>query len=819
MTMIRPAETRLIGLATLVVASAIGFLASATCASDDRGSSPNVALGKQYTLTPEPNYPLCTEAGDAQQLTDGSTVDTSKQQLWINQGCVGWKTLAPVEVVIDLEKVQPIASVVLFSGAGPNAEVYLPSVVVAVSDNGDDFRVVRRIDNARATQLARATLRADRLNTRGRYVLVRLDPPYGSYAFVDEVQVFRGEHDPKAVRLPEQTLPRLQPDTRTEHQKRLMRALDRWQRRAKQVGSAESSQRFADVRDTIAQAPSVAKGKARVMDSGIVSALNDKATALFDHVIRDMHRRDRLAVWDISPWAEVLPREIPLTEEAELTELRVVAGQNEYESQAFLVTNFSNQPRSLKVELLGPLSRSDEWGGHIKLRHAVFVETPEGFTLADALPLLDRPLVLPPWQSRQVWLEIHTGEAAAGTHRGTIFLKGDAGEHHRVALTVDVVSVRMPDDPPVATYSWQYVDSIATLKGIEEEAVADLAAHYTNVNILSKNMWSWPRKENDEVDERGNLAKDPDFGSLDKWLQLCRPISSKGTTWFPSLPYRKEFQNDAPEYRTYAQWIRRWVAHLKELGLGYEDFFVYPIDENIRTDFINSGRAIRSVDPNIRIFADPMMRDEDRYLKAAAPYVDIWCPALEGKHPHQVNLLQNTGKPVWCYTVGRRMRHPYSLYRLALWKAFRMGATGCGFWCYAVGKDWKNADMWRESAMLYAAIYTLEGAPEDISREEAIIPSKRWEAWREGIEDYTYLYMLRELIERAPPSDRAVEAQQTLDAAVQRVLDEPENLQLANRHRHKVLKAIMALQAATADPSVERLRDGHRSRQPERSTK
>lgn len=797
---ISPTQTRLIALTTPIVILAIGFLASSPCAGDDGGGRPNVALGKQYGVTPEPNYPLCTEDGDAKQLTDGKRVDASKPQLWSDKGCVGWKSLAPVDVVIDLEQTQPIDSVVISSGSSPNAEAYLPSVVVAVSDDGDDFRVVHRIDNARSRQLSRATLRADRLKTRGRFVLVRLDPPYGSFVFADEIQVLRGEHDPKAVRLPNQALSRLQSDTRTEHQKRLIRALDRWQRRLKQAGSAESfAKRFADVREEITQAPSARKGKTRGMDSKIVSELNEKAIALFGQAIRDIHRHERLAVWDISPWAEILPREIPPAEEAELSDLGVVAGRNEYESQAFVVTNLSNRSRPVRVELQGPVSRSDEWGGRVNLRHAVFVETPEGLTLADALPLVDRPLVLPPWESRQVWLEIHTGVAAAGTHRGTIVLEGDAGEQHRVGLTVDVLAVRMPDDPPVATYSWQYVDSIATLRGIEKEAVADLAAHYSNVNILTNNSWVWPKKEKGEVDDRGNLLGETDFGSLDKWIQLCRPISSKGTTWFPTLTFRKEVPSDTPEYRTYAQWIQRWVAHLSELGLGYEDFFVYPVDENIRADFIRSGRAIRSVDPGIRIFANPMMRDEDRFLTAAAPYVDIWCPALGGKHPHHVDLLQNTGKPVWCYTVGRRMYHPYSFYRLALWRAFRMEATGCGFWCYAVGQSWKNTDMWRESAMLYAAIYTLDGAPEEVSRKEAIIPSKRWEAWREGIEDYTYLYMLRELIDGAPPSDRVAEARKTLEAAVQQVLDDPQNLARADQYRHEVTKTIIAL---SADPKL-----------------
>ena len=141
------------------------------------------------------------------------------------------------------------------------------------------------------------------------------------------------------------------------------------------------------------------------------------------------------------------------------------------------------------------------------------------------------------------------------------------------------------------------------------------------------------------------------------------------------------------------------------------------------------------------------------------------------------------------------MKHPYSAYRIPLWQAFQTGATGCAFWCYAVGDSWKNADMWKDGSFLYAVIYTLTGAPEDVSRAEKIIPSKRWEAWRDGVEDYTYLFMLRERIEanRAKPQMRdQVEAGQTiLDAAVKAVVNDPEDLSRADENRRRVLQALV----------------------------
>jgi hypothetical protein len=43
----------------------------------------NVALGKKYTMSPAPNYPLCTDPGDAVQLTDGKM---TKDYFWTQRG-------------------------------------------------------------------------------------------------------------------------------------------------------------------------------------------------------------------------------------------------------------------------------------------------------------------------------------------------------------------------------------------------------------------------------------------------------------------------------------------------------------------------------------------------------------------------------------------------------------------------------------------------------------------------------------------------------------------------------------------------------------
>ena len=71
------------------------------------------------------------------------------------------------------------------------------------------------------------------------------------------------------------------------------------------------------------------------------------------------------------------------------------------------------------------------------------------------------------------------------------------------------------------------------------------------------------------------------------------------------------------------------------------------------------------------------------------------------------------------------------------WWAFKNGLTGAGFWVYADSgrSSWHD---FGKTMGYYGAVYGFAFSPLD-TREEHIIPSRRWEVWREGVEDYQYL--------------------------------------------------------------------------------
>ncbi len=758
------------GLAAVAATLALGLVAGAE----------NLALGRPYTLVPAPSYRLCTDEGDLTQLTDGAFV--GPEQFWIQEGCVGWKL--PVDgdadVIIDLGAVRAIESIRFRTSSNPNADVYLPSGIFAVSDDGESFHLIARVDTQEDPQLSRRWVEATGLRTRGRYVLVRLRAN-GVFAFTDEVEVLSGEHDPATVTLPDQTIAPLVPQiVRTPLQTRLLRDLAGLRAALERTDAglrADLSRRIDEAEATV---------EALVATTGeAAEGAEATVTAIHADVVRALRGDRQMVAWVVDPYAPASPRDLP--PEPPDQAVRAVLAQNAHASAALSIANLTDEAIEVPVALEG-------LGGLVTLREARFIATRQGNLLADALPLLDDgAITLPPRAARQVWLDIASGKAAPGEHVGAVTVG-----HARLEVAITVAPVRIPDDLPYCSYSWQYLDTWPALQGIEDAAIADLRAHHTNVNILTSNSVPWPT----QVDERGNMTAPLDFEAHDRMVELCAPISDQGIAFFAGFSHgRRGFdrfeQFSEPWRRLYAQWLTAWVAHLQEIGVGYDRFILYPLDETIDEVYARIATLTRGVDPQVKLFADPLARDSDERLRAVLDLVDIWCPNLPAyeRRPWQLQMMRDTGATVWSYTVGRRESDPYAHYRLHHWRAWREGASGAGFWCYAQGGDWRDTDLWDDFSGQnsdYGVIYTLTGAPENVSRAEPIIPGKRWEAWREGIEDWVCLWMFEQA---GADREDAAQRREWLAATVAEVLADPTDTSRAARARAEVLAQLAAMPA------------------------
>ena len=160
-------------------------------------------------------------------------------------------------------------------------------------------------------------------------------------------------------------------------------------------------------------------------------------------------------------------------------------------------------------------------------------------------------------------------------------------------------------------------------------------------------------------------------------------------------------------------------------------------------------------------------------------------------------LAKPKDKLFWTYAnpigVGPTKANPYDHYRLAVWRAWKEGMDGYSFWKYGGGR-WDSTGKGANWGVVYRT--DKPGCPPEVSKRELVVPGKRWEATREGVEDYTCLYLLKRAISEHPggaASKAAREGEKLLASWPEEVLENAYNPLLADRAKRQIIEAILEL--------------------------
>jgi len=458
-----------------------------------------------------------------------------------------------------------------------------------------------------------------------------------------------------------------------------------------------------------------------------------------------------LAAYAANPWAPFGGVDEIVEGRTTAPNLSVEAFSGETQSAAVNLANFSSHAVVVRIEpqdIMATDSTSVPFRQVLEFHEVLDVPTHSLDLSADALPLINqaRTIVLPAWNVRQIWLNIDAAKLNPGHWTTRIRFRSLEVEPQETFanLSVKVWTSRLSKKQPLRLCQWGYVQS-SILKDMPDAALADQVQHGTNVFVATGTF-----APEATFDENGDLVGTIDFSAHDAYVRRHSPYgmilffnyqhSLKGPT--------KEFS--ATWVRAYKQWIDAWVKHLLDMGLNFNDFAFYPIDEpglraGLVERFINFARPIREVNPEIKIYADPVGRAGMNDLKKMAPFVDIWCPNRNGYLLHEgskkLDFIKSTGATVWTYECEGDAKHqsPLGYYRAQSWLVWRHGLTGIGFWSYCTSSH----DPWYvpRGGQDYLLIYQGDG----------VVSSKRWEAVRDGIEDYDLLRQLQEAV-GAPPA-------------------------------------------------------------------
>ena len=480
----------------------------------------------------------------------------------------------------------------------------------------------------------------------------------------------------------------------------------------------------------------------------------------------------RWAAWPVSPYETIDIKAAPPDDPGEDLSATVPVGGTAIMAVDFHTyldsmasTHFRASMSDLKTAEGATLEASA-----CELYQLTHYRTQRGQVAGDPLvPLNDMgAFTVAPGETTHIWLVVDTRKTAAGTYTGELTAVSQftfKDERVRLPVSVSIAEPALPERVELDVFNWWgYWDAgeewwQAQIEGGTNVFKA-IVAHHVGFRL----------------DEQGDLVGPLDFTRLDTVVNRVK--ETEGQLLVEWYLHAKQFAGLTSYAATDAQplepfsaaWERGLRAlatairdHLHEQGLEYGDFAYYTYDEHIGENFIRTGKILRDLDPQIRIFSDSTSSLEA--YQAAAPYVDIWCPhfpSLGGQaQDGRLDFMGETGKPIWAYDEGmaQRTRNPYTSYRLKFWLTWKYRLQGCTYWKFQGDDVGIVYYPWRRGA--------------------GPVTSRRWEAWKKGLQDYKALVAMRD-----GGTDPAV-----LDAAVAEALAAPDDTALADEVLTRLLVA------------------------------
>ncbi len=487
-----------------------------------------------------------------------------------------------------------------------------------------------------------------------------------------------------------------------------------------------------------------------------VSSIRKEITGFYKMSLAGRNSKSGFEAYLANPWAPFGGVDEIIENRLQKGKITIEAFKGETESAAINIANFLNKSQTLRIETLALISEKDSSEilakEVIELHEVLNVPTQSSDYSGDALPLLNQAqtMLIPQRDVRQLWINVNTKKLSPGKWKGTIRISSlnIDSKYVDIPVSIEVWETGLPEKQPVRLCLWGYVES-SRLKDFPEEAFQDNVTHGTNVFVAPG---EFAPKAN--FDNQGNIIGEIDYGRHDIYVK-----KHAGDAMVLFFNYQGGLKGPAEQLtpvwlKAYKIWVQAWIGHLKAMGVTYDQFAFYPVDEpglsNGLVDlFITLAKAIREVDPQALIYTDPVGLATMEELKRMSPYVDIWCPNRSGyllkEGQDKLAYLKSTGETVWTYECAGNAKHqsPLGYYRSQAWLISHYGLTGMGFWSYCTS----SADPWftPEGTQDYLLIYQGNG----------VVSSKRWEAIRDGIEDYGLLNELKKGVIRSKDNSTA----------------------------------------------------------------
>ena len=413
----------------------------------------------------------------------------------------------------------------------------------------------------------------------------------------------------------------------------------------------------------------------------------------------------------------------------------------------------------------------------------------------DPLPPLKGPIDCEAGKSQPLWVRVKVpADARAGTYTGRIALAAE-GWTANAPLKLEVYDFALPDRMTCQTAFgfeapnvWRYhnLKDEKDRRAVLEKYLACLAAHHISPYDpapLDPFKVTWPDKKN-LVPAIDWAAWDAAIGrAIDRYHfnSFSIPmVGMGGGTFFARVePDLLGYKEDTPEYKAaFAAYGRAVEGHLREKGwLPYA--FIYWFDEPADKDFAfvtNGFKKLKATAPDLT----RMLTKEPRPDLVGGP--NLWCPIENEFRQGPADERMKAGERFWWYVCcGPKapyptlfIDHPATELRVWLWQTWQRKIDGILIWStnywtsdaaypdpahpqnpYADPASWTSGygtpkgakNLWGngDGRFLYPPEAAADGSPAGPVLDGPVA-SIRLEMLRDGIEDYEYLVILRDLL-------------------------------------------------------------------------
>lgn len=476
---------------------------------------------------------------------------------------------------------------------------------------------------------------------------------------------------------------------------------------------------------------------------------------------------NRLLAWPVRPYDTFTESKLtPTAAASSSVENRTITVDSLYldeaDQGAFMIASTCSEPIRARVLLPCPKrAEGTEFAGSITLRQVIPVGSFNGEQVGDPLPALGNAglVTIPVNRAVKIWISVDAHGAKPGSYQGRVRVVPlqASVETIEIPFVLEVLDLHLPREMPLTLCTWDYVPN-HWFPTRSKEVLDDMSRHGVNV---------FPRTTIPAARVTADGKLNIDWTTLDAELDR---LKGRGKILFqlnhPPIESATKPSNDQKRLRE-LEYIRAFRDHLAQHGRNYSDYAFYLLDEpgldygpNIAI-LLDIGHLIRDADPKLLTYTDPVPGLSWQDFERIEPLVDVWAPnmrlvsGLLSGDPRIERIRK--AKTVWSYECVAQVKSlsPLRYNRANAWRAKYFGLSGIGFWTHST----TDVDQWFTGTSVnseYALVYP----------GELPVPSVRWEAVRDGLEDVAAIDLLEQLIARHRKNGTKPELVQQAESAL-----------------------------------------------------